>query len=122
MHTRLAGDVEALKTARQQATGRRCSALHWVLSVGSMLAIFGYIFWEQVPIDSVAREILSANPWWLFVAVVVTVAHRFLMALKWWVILRGEGARLGAGEDLLFVREEPGGRRLCALGADRPSG
>ena len=94
-HTRLAGDVEALKTARQQATGRHRSALRWVLSVGSMLAIFGYIFWEQVPIDSVAREILRANPWWLLVAVVVTVAHRFLMGLKWWVILRGEGARLG---------------------------
>ena len=91
----LAGDVNALRTARQQASGSHRSALHWVLSVGSMLAIFGYIFWEQVPIDTVAREILSANAWWLLVAVVVTVLHRFLMALKWWVILRGEGARLG---------------------------
>jgi uncharacterized protein (TIRG00374 family) len=92
---RLASDVKALTTARKQATDRRRSALRWVLSLGSMLAIFGYIFWDQVPIEIVAREILNANPWWLLVAIIVTVLHRVLMALKWWVILRGEGARLG---------------------------
>ena len=75
----------------------RKSKLRWIVWSVGLIAILGYLALTKVPLTEFVHELLTCNPWWLLATALLLVITRTVMALKWWVILQGEGIRLPFG-------------------------
>lgn len=69
--------------------------LRAALSTLLLVVVLAYLVWWKVPVSALARELAGADLRWLLAAAAVMVGNRMVMALKWWLILRGEGLRVG---------------------------
>jgi uncharacterized protein (TIRG00374 family) len=89
------GDGAALAAVKPQRGKRLVRLMLGLILTGGL---FAYLVWGgHVRLDEVVTAVRQVRPWWLVVSAVVAIGNRFLMALKWWLLLRAEeiGVRLG---------------------------
>jgi uncharacterized protein (TIRG00374 family) len=95
LRNRLTHELQEIRDDTAAAQPRfRKSPLKWIAWSAGLVVVLGYLLLTKVPVTEFVHELLTCNPWWLLATAVLLVITRSVMALKWWVILQGEGIRL----------------------------